>query len=74
MTSLCGAVILALTIVIMSTNITSVMYVHMRMGAAIAYIRDGFDYSSTKFIEGRANKLFDNCGDINVAYFNGYYF
>lgn len=46
----------------------------MRMGTAIAYIKGGFDYSSTKFIEGRVNKLFDNCGDINVAYFNRYYF
>ncbi|MER2002479.1 MAG: hypothetical protein ABS862_07640 [Carnobacterium inhibens] len=37
-TSLGGAVTLLLTIVMTPTNITSVMYVHMRMGAAIAYI------------------------------------
>lgn len=32
-------------------------------------IGGGFDYSSTKIIAARANKVFDNSGIINLKYF-----
>ena len=40
-----------LTAVMMPTNITSVMYVYIRMVASITYIRGGFDYYLTKLLQ-----------------------
>ena len=37
-------------------------------------IGGGFDYSSTKIIEGRANIVFGNSRIIHSDYFNWYYF
>lgn len=40
------------------------------MTSVCGVIAGGFDYSSTKVIGVRANKVFDNSGIINFDYFN----
>lgn len=47
-TSVGGAVTLPVTIAMLPANITSVMYVQMRMVAAIAYIR-GYDLKTMRY-------------------------
>ena len=44
------------------------------MTSVFGVIAVGFDYSSTKVIAVRANKVFDNSGVIHVDYFNRDYF